>query len=77
MRITRHAHPLRGREFAVLKDGNAVLVIRLGDDTSMRIPRAWTDADGDGVGSGPEPTVFTTESLEQVLRLVEAVGQRG
>jgi len=71
VRITRHAHPLHGREFDVLKDGNGCIVIQLEDGTSMRIPRAWTDADG-SVDHTRELTVFTMESLEQVVSLVEA-----
>ena len=75
VRITRHAHPLHGRELDVLNDGDKVIVVQLGDGTSMRIPRAWTDADG-SVPSARALTVFTAESLEQVLRLVEAFLQR-
>ena len=71
MRITRHAHPLQGRELDVLQDGNIYIVIQLEDGTSMRIPRTWTDADG-SVGHTRELTVFTMESLEQVVSLVEA-----
>ena len=75
MRITRHAHPLRGREFDVVIDGNKCIAIRLEDGTSMRIPRAWTDADGLVAETG-ELTVFTTESLRQALELTAAFLQR-
>ncbi len=75
VRITRHAHPLRGRELDVLMDGAQCLVVRLDNGTSMRIPRAWTDADG--VAAEPQDlTVFTTESLRRVLDLADAFLRR-
>lgn len=76
VRITRHAHPLLGREFSVLMAGNTCIAIRIDDGTSMRIPRAWTDADGSTRSEVHAPTVFTTESLRQVLELAEAFLRR-
>ena len=75
VRIMRHAHPLHGCEVHVLIEGDKRIVIQLEDGTSMRIPRAWTDADG-SVPSAREITVFTSASLDQVLSLVAAFLQR-
>ena len=58
-------------------DGNERIVIRLGDGTSMRIPRRWTNADGASNDGQPERiTVFNIDSLRRLLELVEAFLQR-
>jgi hypothetical protein len=47
-------------------NGPTQLVVRLGDGTTLRVPRAWTDADG----PMPEPareSVFTVEALRELL----------
>jgi hypothetical protein len=47
-------------------NGPTQLVVRLGDGTTLRVPRAWTDADG----PPPEPareSVFTVEALRELL----------
>jgi hypothetical protein len=47
-------------------NGPTELVVRLGDGTTLRVPRAWTDADG----PLPEPaceSVFTVEALRELL----------
>jgi hypothetical protein len=41
----------------------------------MRIPRAWTDADG-ATPHQPAETVFSIEALRDLLRLVDAIGTR-
>jgi hypothetical protein len=46
--------------------GGTQLVVRLGDGTTLRVPRVWTDADG----TPPEParqSVFTVEALRELL----------
>jgi hypothetical protein len=50
-------------------------VVRVADGTTMRIPRAWTDADGAPPNETSE-TVFSIEALRDLLRLVEAIGTR-
>ena len=74
----RRHHPLRGRELEVLiQQGKTLLVVRLPDGSAMRMPRAWTDADG---GSVPDELlgtcVYTPESLRELIRLVEALRAR-
>jgi hypothetical protein len=41
----------------------------------MRIPRAWTDADG-APPHRPTEIVFSLEALKDLLRLVDAIGAR-
>ena len=78
MRVTRRHHPLRDRELEVLiEQGKALLVVRLPDGSAMRIPRAWTDADGRTVPEEPSVTgVYTPESLRELIGLVDALRAR-
>ena len=78
VKVTRRHHPLRGRDLEVLiQQGKTLLVVRLPDGSTMRIPRAWTDADGGGVPEGPAVTsVYTPESLRELIRLVDALRGR-
>jgi hypothetical protein len=61
----------------VVRDGKSQLVVRHPDSVTMRIPRAWTDADGipPPPRSGPD-TQLTLGSLRDLLRLVDALGDR-
>ena len=49
--------------------GRTQIVVRLGDGTVMRLPRAWTDADGTPPGPAGE-SVFTVEALRALLARV-------
>ncbi len=56
--------------------GPTQIVVRLGDGTSMRLPRAWTDA-----GVSPPPScserVFSIDALlELSQRAVDILGRR-
>ncbi len=58
-------------------EGNERVVIRVHDGTSMRIPRRWTNADGDPTDQSLDGnTVFSIDSLRRVIELVEAFTQR-
>jgi hypothetical protein len=46
VKITRRHHPLEGQTLEVLRGGQIHIVVRPPDGTPMRVPRAWTDADG-------------------------------
>ena len=71
--LTRRHHPLRGQEMEVVLGGPRIIVVRLRDGTSMRVPRAWTDADGAQV-EGPE-NIFTVESLHELAALLDALAR--
>jgi hypothetical protein len=43
-------------------NGPTQLVVRLGDGTTLRVPRAWTDADGPSPERACE-SVFNVEAL--------------
>jgi hypothetical protein len=76
VKVTRRHHPLEGQPFEVVTLGPTQIVVRLGDRTTMRLPRRWTDADG-----APPPRsregVFTSDSLRELLERVEAMRRRG
>jgi hypothetical protein len=59
----------------VLQGGPDQLVVHAPDGASMRIPRAWTDADGTPEQLG-NATIFSVESLRALLCLVEALQRR-
>jgi hypothetical protein len=73
--VTRHHHPLHGLRLEAVSGGAATIVVRIADGTTMRIPRAWTDADG-APSHDPAETVFSVEALRDLLRLVDAIGAR-
>jgi hypothetical protein len=55
--------------------GRTQIVVRLCDGTSMRLPRRWTDLDGDP----PQHTadcIFTADALRALLDLVDALRGR-
>jgi len=73
--ITRRHHPLLGHRLEVAFGGTSAIVVRISDGTTMRIPRAWTDADGAPPYERPE-TVFSIEALRDLLRLVDGISAR-
>jgi hypothetical protein len=58
----------------VVLGGPRIIVVRLRDGTSMRVPRAWTDADGRSA-EGPE-SIFTVEALHELAMLLDAFARR-
>ncbi|MGH7288905.1 MAG: hypothetical protein ACREI8_12895 [Myxococcota bacterium] len=75
MRVARRHHPLEGQVVKVLTGGPAQVVVRLRDGTSMRLPRAWTDADG-APPSNRSEHVFSAESLRELIEHVDILGRR-
>ncbi len=58
-------------------EGNKRIDIRAPDGASMRIPRHWTNADGEPAKQPLDgDTVFSFDSLRMVIELVEAFAQR-
>jgi hypothetical protein len=53
----------------VVTSGRTQIVVRVGDGSVMRLPRAWTDADGTAPMLEGE-RVFTVEALRALLTLV-------
>lgn len=51
-------------------------MIRLDDDSTMRIPRSWTDADGTRDGIHTPEHVFTIDALRELGALVASLAQR-
>ena len=51
-------------------------VIRAVDGVVMRLPRAWTDADGLTSGGAGADAVFTVEAIRALVELVEALRGR-
>ena len=73
--LTRRHHPLAGQVLELVLNGPTQLVVRLSDGTTLRVPRAWTDADG----TPPEPareSVFTVEALRELLDHVARLRER-
>jgi len=75
--VIRRHHPLHGRELEVLSAGKVCIVVRLGDGSTAKIPRRWTDADGTTqcVELGGD-SKFSLSGLRELLKLVEALTGR-
>ncbi len=74
--ITRRHHPALGKTFAVVRGGSNQLVIRLDDDSTMRVPRSWTDADGVCATAAAPEHVFTADALRELGALVASLLRR-
>ena len=53
----------------MVTSGRTQIVVRVADGSVMRLPRAWTDADGTAPVLGGE-SVFTVEALRALRALV-------
>jgi hypothetical protein len=56
----------------VLRGGKSELVVQHPDSLALRIPRAWTDADG--APPAPLPETDTQLTVEAVRNLIHLVG---
>ena len=74
--ITRRHHPAEGKTFVVVRGGPNQLVIRLDDESTMRIPRSWTDADGPCERTDTSERVFTIDALRELGALVASLARR-
>jgi hypothetical protein len=77
VRIIRRHHPLEGIELDVVRGGSTELLVRHPDSLTMRIPRAWTDADAASPPprAGPD-TQLTIEALRDLIDLVDVLRDR-
>jgi hypothetical protein len=77
VKVTRRHHPLYDEELEVLNADKQVLVVRLADGSPMKMPRAWTDADGAArVQESSLLSVFTIEALRELLNLLGTLRNR-
>ena len=77
MKVTRRHHPLYDQELEVLNADKRMLVVRLADGSPMKMPRAWTDADGGAPTAEPSiSSVFTIEALRELLNLLGTLRNR-
>jgi hypothetical protein len=61
----------------VLHTGSCQLVVRAPDGFSMRLPRAWTDADGVAAERSTTEAVFSVDAIRALLEIAEALQRRG
>ena len=75
--MTRRHHPLLNQEFEVLKADKSNIILRVLDGSALKMPRAWTDAEGTkGAHMISASSVFTLESLRELIELVDLVQNR-
>jgi len=74
--ITRRHHPLQDQTFDVLQTGPHQLVVRALGGLAMRLPRAWTDADGLPAETSEPDVVFSVDAIRALLEVVEALHRR-
>lgn len=75
VKVTRRHHPLQGQSLEVLHTGPRQLVVRAPDGLPMRLPRAWTDADG-ATEAVAEGAVFSVDAIRALVERVEALQRR-
>jgi hypothetical protein len=75
VKITRRHHPLEGQVLEVVRGGQNQIVVRPPDGTPMRVPREWTDADGEAWRRSAEK-IFTVDALRDLIHLVDALRGR-
>src|SRR5262249_48751070 len=75
--VTRRHHPLFGRELEVIRAKKVMLTIRMKDSSTMKVPRAWTNAaQATGVVEAPRCSVLTIEGVRELIDLVSALRRR-
>jgi hypothetical protein len=74
--ITRRHHPLNGQVLELLSVGKTTVVVRLGDGSSMKIPRRWSDVDGVPCQELTGDAVLSLHGLRELLDLFEALRGR-
>ncbi len=71
--VIRRHHPLEGQALELLSVGKASVVVRLGDGSSLKLPRGWTDADGGSCTALTGHSQLCLEGLRELLHLVKAL----
>ena len=73
--MVRRHHPLEGQVLEVATAGPTQIVVHLRDGTTMRLPRAWTDADGTPVPNS-SVRVFSVDSMRGLIEVLDALRRR-
>lgn len=77
IRVIRRHHPLVGQDLGVLSVSKTVVVVRLPNGSSLKVPRQWTDADGAPVCQELQgESKLCIQGLGELLRLLEALRKR-
>ena len=82
MEITHPFHPLRGKQFAVLKSrvvrGVECLVLKGSESGTFAVPRDWTDQARPDVyrDAGVAPCFLKLESLLSIVELSNSISKK-
>lgn len=74
--IIRRHHPLNGQKLELLSVGKSMVVVRLGDGSSMKILRRWTDVDGVACTELAGDSLLSLRGLHELLGLFTALRER-
>ena len=74
--ITRRHHPLHGQTLELLSVGKTTVVVRLGDVSSMKILRHWTNVDGVACTELAGDSLLSLRGLRELLGLCTALRER-
>ena len=74
--VSRQHHPLYGRELEVIHANKVILTIRLADGSTMKMPRAWTNAGGARSMVEPSHGSVFIEAVRELIDLVSALRRR-
>ena len=74
--IIRRHHPLEGQKVDVLRVDKTWVVVRLPDGSSAKVPRRWTNADGDSCPDLVGHAQLCLAGLRELLSLCKALRAR-
>lgn len=76
IKVTHRHHPLVNQELEVLKADKVNLIVRMADGSALRMPRSWTNADGDRERNDSLASLLTLETLRELMELIDALQRR-
>ena len=74
--IIRRHHPLYDQQLELLSVGKTAAVVRLPDDSSMKIPRHWTDVDSSTCTELVGESEISLHGLKELLSLFMVLRDR-
>jgi len=74
--IIRQHHPLHDQKLTLLSMGKTTVVVRLADGSSMKIPRRWTDVDGNACAELTGDSEISLQGLKELLSLFLVLRER-